>query len=110
MLRTNESFESNQIQVLYWLKIQPYKKRLSNQNATTHKSLAPMMMMMCQQQSILLFSCLLYVCDASDVVNPQMTCVTCKRDSCFNCKEPWHQGYTCNAWQQWKKDNNGKDS
>jgi len=38
--------------------------------------------------------------------NPMMECPKCRFRFCFNCKtDEWHQGATCEKFQQWKRDN-----
>lgn len=40
---------------------------------------------------------------------PMMTCPGCKFQSCFNCKEEYHIGITCDKYQIWKKENGKGD-
>eukprot|EP01107_Rhizomastix_libera_P014561 TRINITY_DN471_c0_g2_i2.p1 TRINITY_DN471_c0_g2~~TRINITY_DN471_c0_g2_i2.p1 ORF type:complete len:377 (+),score=95.05 TRINITY_DN471_c0_g2_i2:409-1539(+) len=47
-------------------------------------------------------------CDNMMIVEPGMTmarCPTCKFAFCVNCKEGWHDDFTCQQYQQWKVEN-----
>ena len=47
------------------------------------------------------------MCGSKDA--PMMTCPSCKLQSCFNCKDEYHVGITCEKHQQWKKENGKGD-
>lgn len=48
------------------------------------------------------------MCGSKDA--PMMTCPKCKFQSCFNCREEYHIGVSCEKYQKWKKENGSTDT
>lgn len=54
-------------------------------------------------------------CGTAMLGNPDRPRMNCPRDGCrfaycFNCREAWHDGVTCEAYQEWKIDNANVDN
>ena len=56
-----------------------------------------------------IFHCLNHECGAllctEDEDPTRLQCYVCHYKFCFKCKDEWHEGYTCEQYQEWKIEN-----
>jgi len=45
----------------------------------------------------------------AEAAEPKISCPYCKESFCLECKVPWHEGSTCEKYQEWKRENGEGD-